>query len=298
MRSKNSQLVRWIGLVLAIAASAILSQAQTNAVCTFSFFQVKGTVANPQGNHAFGVNSFATVVGTGETSMNVNKGFVRFSNGGTSFFNNLTFAARNDNGVNVGTFVPSGSSTAEGFMLNGSTLTPIKDPNPNGIDGTHATGINKFTSIVGWYGDPNRSIHGFKRFSNGGYNTLDFPGAQATMPAGINDSGTIVGTISDSTGSHGFILSNGKWAKVDYPGTSGVTQLLGISDGNVILGLSTSTESGFTFIYTNGQFKVISDSKAAGGVFANGIAANGLITGDAYMQPTIASWNGFVASCK
>lgn len=296
MTSKRSQFVRLMGVVLAFAASATLSQAQTNAACTFSYFQLSGT--NPQGDRAFGVNSYATVVGEAETSMNVYKGFVRYSNGGTNYFSNLQFAARNDNGVSVGTFVPSGSSTAEGFMLSGSTVTPIKDPNPNGIDGTHATGINKFTSIVGWYGDTNRNVHGFKRFSNGSYNTLNFPGAQATMPGGINDSGTIVGTISDSTGSHGFIFSNGKWAKVDYPGTSGTTQLLGISNGNVILGLSTSTESGFTFIYTNGKFKVISDSKEAGGIFANGIAANGLITGDAYMQPAIASWNGFLASCK
>jgi probable HAF family extracellular repeat protein len=183
-------------------------------------------------------------------------------------------------------------------MLKGSTLTTIKDPQSNGIDGTHAAGINKWNSIVGWYGDSNRTIHGFKRFSNGSYTTLDFPGAQGTMPAGINDSGTIVGTVNDSTGSHGFIYSNGKWAKADYPGTNGTTQFLGISNGNVIVGLSTSTESGFTFIYTNGVYKVISDSKAAGGVFANGIAANGLITGDAYMQNSIGSWKGFLASCK
>jgi hypothetical protein len=75
-----------------------------------------------------------------------------------------------------------------------------------------------------------------------------------------------------------------------------LTSLLGISNGNVILGRSTSTESGFTFIYTNNVFKPIVDSKAGGGVFANGIAANGLITGDAYLQPTIGSWNGFLAS--
>jgi hypothetical protein len=90
----------------------------------------------------------------------------------------------------------------------------------------------------------------------------------------------------------------GKWAKVDYPGAVGFTQLLGISNANVVLGFSTSTESGFSFIYSNGVFKVISDPKAAGGVFANGIAANGLLTGDAYLQGTIASWKGFLASCK
>jgi hypothetical protein len=294
----KSQLLRFLGAILVLAVPGALAQAQTNAACTFTFFQLSGTVANPQGNHAFGVNSYATVVGEGETSNNVEKGFIRYSNGSTSYYSNLMFAARNDNGVNVGTYTPSGS-TPEGFMLKGSTLTTIKDPQSAPPYGTHATGINKWNSIVGWYEDSKGVIHGFKRFSNGSYVTLDYPGAQATMPAGLNDSGTIVGTISDSTGAaHGFIYSGGKWAQVDYPGTSGTTQLLGISNANVILGLSTSTESGFTFIDVNGTFKVISDAKAAGGVFANGIAANGLITGDAYMQSSIGSWNGFLASCK
>ena len=150
MTNIRSQLVRWMSVVLAFAASATLSQAQTNAACTFSFFQVKGTISNPQGNHAFGVNSFATVVGEGETSMNVEKGFVRYSGGGTNFFSNLTFAARNDKGVSVGTYVPSGSSTAEGFMLNGSTLTAIRTPNRMGsMVPTRPESINGTASSVG-----------------------------------------------------------------------------------------------------------------------------------------------------
>lgn len=285
-------------MTLLFVGSVAVSQAQSNATCTFSLFQLRGTISNPQGNHTNGVNSYGTVVGQGETSMNVEKGFIRYSGGSVSYWSNLDLAARNDSGVSVGTYVPAGSSTAAGFMLSGSTLTTIKDPRAAGIDGSHATGINKWNSIVGWYGDSNRMLHGFKRFSNGTYSTLDYPGAQETMPAGINDSGTIVGTFSDAAGGHGFIYGSGKWAKVDYPGTSGTTQFLGISNANVILGRSSSTESGFTFVYSSGQFKVISDSEAAGGVFANGIAANGLITGDVYLQPSIGSWNGFLASCK
>lgn len=297
MRNTMSQ----IGLSCAIffvALSVATSQAQTNATCTFSLFQLSGTISNPQGNHANGVNSYGTVVGQGETSNNVEKGFVRYSGGGVSYWGNLNFSARNDNGVSVGSYVPAGSNTAEGFMLSGSTLTTIREPQSASPYGTNAAGINKFNSIVGSYTDSKGVVHGFKRLSNGSYVTLDYPGAQSTSASGINDSGTIVGSFNDATGSHGFIFSSGNWAKVDYPGTVGLTSLLGISNGNVILGRSTSTESGFTFIYANNVFKSIMDSKAAGGVFANGIAANGLITGDAYLQPTIGSWNGFLASCK
>jgi hypothetical protein len=118
--------------MLVLSAFIALAQAQSNAACTFTFFQLSGTISNPQGNHAFGVNSYATVVGEGETSNNVEKGFIRYSSGSTSYFSNLTFTGRNDNGVSIGNYVPSGSSTAEGFMLKGT-----------------ATATGRFTALSG-----------------------------------------------------------------------------------------------------------------------------------------------------
>src|SRR5437879_13028912 len=50
----------------------------------------------------------------------------------------------------------------------------------------------------------------------------------------------------------------GTWAKVDYAGAAGTTQLTGISNANVIIGFSTSTEPSTAFLYANGAFKVIS----------------------------------------
>jgi hypothetical protein len=172
----KSRQIALAGSVFLLVVSGATSQAQMNATCTFSYFQLSGTVSNPQGNHANGVNSYGTVVGQGETS-------------------------------SVGSYVPAGSSTAEGFMLSGSTLTTIKEPQSASPYGTNAAGINKFNSIVGSYMDSKGVVHGFKRFSNGSYVTLDYPGAQSTTASGINDSGTIVGSFTNATGSQGFITA-------------------------------------------------------------------------------------------
>lgn len=56
-------------------------------------------------------------------------------------------------------------------------------------------GINKWGSIVGSYVTPDFLRHGFKRWSNGGIITLDFPGTTGpTQPFGINDNGVVVGS--------------------------------------------------------------------------------------------------------
>jgi hypothetical protein len=208
--------------IMVLIASGALSEAQSSASCTFNLFQVNGTIANPQGNHAFGVNSYGTVVGQGETSTNVEKGFIRYSSGSVSYWSNLTFAARSDSGVSVGIYVPSGSSTAEGFMLSGSTLTTIKHPQSAPPYGTQARGINKWKTIVGWYVDAKGVTHGFRRSSNGSYSTLDYPGAQYTNPNGINDNGTIVGSFGDATGSHGFIYGGREVGQSRLSGCRGI----------------------------------------------------------------------------
>lgn len=50
--------------------------------------------------------------------------------------------------------------------------------------------------------------------------TLPFPGVQWSMPNGINDLGTIVGSYLDTKTSHGFVLQNGTYTTLDAP-TSG-----------------------------------------------------------------------------
>ena len=53
------------------------------------------------------------------------------------------------------------------------------------------------------------------------YTTIDFPGAVSTDVSGINSSGVMAGTYTDSTGAqHGFKLDGDSFTAIDYPGAT------------------------------------------------------------------------------
>jgi uncharacterized membrane protein len=52
------------------------------------------------------------------------------------------------------------------------------------------------------------------------YTTIDVPGATSTNAQGINSRGDIVGGYVDSSGNHGYLLSEGVFTKIDYPGAA------------------------------------------------------------------------------
>jgi hypothetical protein len=279
-------------LVLVLALPAAL--AQTQASCSFKLF-----LLNPSGKNLVphGINDYTTVVGQASGD----QGFTRFANGGITYYSvpnsaSTYFADRNDSGINVGVYSTQSNSTiAKGFMLQGSTFTSIV--HPKAVLGTTLTGINKYNSTVGWYLDSAEFSHGFKRYSNGSFVNLDYPGAQNTLATGINDSGTVVGWTSDNIGASGFIYHNGQWAQLNY-GNTHTTQVYGISNANVIVGVSTSSEPSTSFLYENGAFKVISYPNSFSTQVA-GISANGMITGTIILNnndPT--SGRGFTATCK
>ena len=279
-------------LVLSVALPA--AHAQSPASCTFKLFMLNPSGKNLSPN---GINSYDTVVGQASG----NHAFTRFANGGISYYSApnsafTLFSARNDGGVNVGAYSTQGSTSniSKGFMLQGPTFTSIV--HPQAVWGTRATGINKYNSVAGWYLDAAEVSHGFKRYSNGSFVNLNYPGSQYTLATGINDSGTVAGWFADAAGEHGFIYSNGKWAPLDFGANT--TQVFGISNANKIVGVSTSNEPSTSFLYANGTFKVISYPKSFSTQVA-GIAANGQITGTIVLNnsdPT--SGRGFTATCN
>ena len=252
--------VRVSGLAISscalLLASIPICQAQKSASCKFQLFQLPGTQQN--GNQAFAINRYGTVVGEASPNNKPVQGFTRSSNGDVKFLlaPNSTwsmFTGINDNGVSVGNYTANGSNTAEGFMWKGSTFTPIVDPDSGSPYGTRATGINKWNTVVGYYADSSGTYHSYKRTSDGTYTTLDFPGGQFTQAAGINGAGAIAGSFMDAKGEHGFVYRNGQWKKVDYPGTDGFTQLTGISDSGALLGFTTSQEPYAAFLVRTGH---------------------------------------------
>lgn len=282
-------------LLLAVTSTVVYAQSQ--ASCNFKLFTLPNS--NPTGDFALGINSFGTVVGEFENTNGTEIGFIRYSGGHLNFFAPggaaTWFTARNDLGISIGEEV---SNIAQGFMLHGSSgVTSIV--HPNAAMGTFVQGINRWNSVVGYYLDSNNVPHGFKQFSNGSFMDLNYPGAQRTTPMGINDSGMIVGSYVDVFGSHGFIYHNGQWATLDNPSAPvGTTGLNGISNAGKIIGFNNPPAQTSAFLYENGVFKVIAVPKATGGTFANGISANGLITGDVYLNGNNSSQNGFIATCN
>ncbi len=153
---------------------------------------------------------------------------------------------------------------------------------------TRALGINKYNSIVGSYLDPaTGTSRGFKRYSNGSFVGLNYPGAQATYPWSINDGGAVVGTYANASGVlHGFLYYNGKWATLDYTLSPSVN-LLGISNAGVVLGSN--------FLYANGKFKLLPNVPNSTWTDFFAIAPGGLISGSAIFSD---GTHGFTAACQ
>jgi|SRR5580704_156390 probable HAF family extracellular repeat protein len=138
---------------------------------------------------------------------------------------------------------------------------------------TTAYGINDKGSIVGGYcpnavvcpqGAFSPALDGFIE-TNGVFTTLNYPGAQATTAAAINNAGAVVGFYDiNNTGPHAFLYQNGTFTNIDYPG-SNYTAATAINNGGVVAGYFSSTTTGLHgFTYQNGKFTQIDKPKATG----------------------------------
>ena len=90
------------------------------------------------------------------------------------------------------------------------------------------------------------------------------------------------------------------WVNVDASSYDSLWQTklsIRISDAGVIIGRSNTTKHGTAFLYKNGVFKVIAVPNSFS-TSANGISANGLITGTTNLDGTLTGWRGFIATCK
>jgi hypothetical protein len=281
--------------VILVLCSATLSYSQqySQASCTFNLFQAPGLIS--------GVNDFRTTVG--QSTSNAAVGFIRYSGGGVSYFSppnaaSTSFTGRSDRGVSVGFYTTQGatSDVPKGFILQGSTFTSFA--HPKAVRGTFLTGINKFNSTVGWYLDSANIAHGFKRYSNGGLVSLNYPGGPRTQALGTNDHGTVVGSFVTLSGGqefgHGFLYHGGTWAQVDYSTNPG-TSLDAISNANVVVGHFQWLSTYITFLYANGVFKNISVPNSDSTQVTD-ISANGVISGNAAFSD--GSIKEFTATCK
>lgn len=96
--------------------------------------------------------------------------------------------------------------------------------------------------------------------------SIDYPGSSSTAARGINDSGDIVGTYTcvaaagctltgaaATAGSHGFLLQDGVYTRIDVPGGTG-TVARGISTQGIIVGQYSAAGVIHGFAYLDGQY--------------------------------------------
>jgi probable HAF family extracellular repeat protein len=97
--------------------------------------------------------------------------------------------------------------------------------------------------------------------------------------SGINNSGQIVGQYGTGSATNGFILENGTYTSLTYPGSI-FTAASGINNAGQIVGthqVNSTSDQGF--IYSDGVYTTISDPDDPNNTFASGINDLGQIVG-------------------
>jgi probable HAF family extracellular repeat protein len=113
------------------------------------------------------------------------------------------------------------------------------------------------------------------------FTEVSVPGALATDPGGVNNSGTIVGEYEDKKNiAHCFMLADGKVTTINHPKAASDTCIHINSAGGIVGAATNSAGVPKGFLYQNGKFTDIPGPSGAAASAANGINDSGLIVGD------------------
>jgi probable HAF family extracellular repeat protein len=201
----------------------------------------------------------------------------------------------------VGFYLPKGGFQ-QGYMQTGKNYRTIAPP---GVLSSYLEGINDKGVAVGGYCDtvscnPEEAQHGF-RYNQGRYTKIDYPAAGTSLAAeGINNLGQVVGgycqasaqcPIGFSPSNHAFLLDNGVFTTLDYPGALG-TLAYSINDSGSIVGLyEDSSTMLHGYLYDGAAFTTL-DFPNANWTIALGINNIGTVSG-IYEDNTTLITHGF-----
>jgi probable HAF family extracellular repeat protein len=112
------------------------------------------------------------------------------------------------------------------------------------------------------------------------FTQIDFPGAFVTAVSGINDRGQFTGAYIDAGGTqHGFLLDDGVFTTIDFPGSADFNIARGINDRGQIVGtFFDAQEITRSYLLDDGIFTLL-DIPGENGDTANGINNRGQIVG-------------------
>ena len=166
--------------------------------------------------YLFGINDSVQIVGVGALGAFTEKGddLDRFSVPQCPNCQ-LIGLSMNASGDVAGSVLLTPSEFA-GFYHSGSHTRLIKGP-----ANTHSlfvSSVNNHGETTGGYSDNNEHYSLFLDQS-GKFTSFSvpFPNVTYQFATGINDAGQIIGGYTDPAGNHGFIYSNGKFTKVEFP---------------------------------------------------------------------------------
>jgi hypothetical protein len=161
-----------------------------------------------------------------------------------------------------------------------------------GVDQTIFTGVSNNHQLTTGYITLGEAAGGFllsgdllNAALNGGgtlaVTFVQYPGMQATYPLKVNDRGYIVGAYFDSSfHEHGFLLRDGQYSTIDFPGAA-ATEALGINSQNNFQIVGDYTDpSGKThgFIWQEGVFTSV-DAPFAADLIITAINDQGKVVG-------------------
>jgi probable HAF family extracellular repeat protein len=195
----------------------------------------------------------------------------------------------NSSGEMVGWYVPTGSSTGNGFLLSGGNFTFLNYP--GGYD-TEARGITDAGLIVGNAYISSEGTVGFT-YQGGVFNTIQINGYPDTCAEAINSAGAIVGTYGFG-GTEGFELFGTKFKNIGPPGSYGGILATGINKSGRVVGITMEGADGNGFLYQNGRYKTITVPGSTGLTEAWGINDTDVIVGWYFGCAPTCTEHGFV----
>ena len=182
----------------------------------------------------------------------------------------------NDTGAIVGAYMVPDVPGQHAFKMNKGVFTTV---GPEGAIRSVGRAINNAGQIVGTFADQEGIGHAFL-YTNGGYQTIDYPDVDAqTTPTGIASDGTVVGFVLFDSSALGFVFRNGKFTTYSC-GPTTYTQFQGVSANNVIVGNCDPDPATYLAIW--GPFGNLQQYMLPG-AFATGLSAvssNGLMVGN------------------
>jgi len=237
------------------------------------------------------------------TTGGASHGFVRTENGAFTAIDVPGASGTTPNfinleGVVVGSYLDS-AGASHGFLLNNGRYTTVDYP---GAAGSGISSINDLGELSGFYCsdaacDASAVFHSFVRNLRGTFTSFDPPGATGSESAVVSLLGVVVGsydTLSEptcSTQCQGYVLSNGNYTTLQYPGSS-FTFAGGANIWNTVVGIYVdSSGNGHGYIESNGSYTSF-DYPGASLTEASGVNAVGVIVG--LFTDSAGNTHGFV----